>query len=294
MLSAELVRSVLDSAPDAMIIIDASGAIVFANDQVTALFGYPADQVVGLRVERLLPERFRERHIGHRANYAKAGRVRPMGIGLDLFALRADGTEFPVEISLSPIRDGDQLVIAAAIRDVTERKRVERELKQARAEADRANLAKSRFLATASHDLRQPLQSLGLLNGTLRRLVTGSDASEALEQQELAIGAMSRLLNALLDISKLESGAVKPDVTDFQVAALLEELRAEFAGLARDKGLLFSVETSVDSVHSDPSLVGQILGNLIANAIKYTPRGSISIRCRREGDSVRIDVRDSG
>src|SRR5262245_5738475 len=258
MLSAELVRSVLDSAPDAMIIIDASGAIVFANDQVTALFGYPADQVVGLRVERLLPERFRERHIGHRANYAKAGRVRPMGIGLDLFALRADGTEFPVEISLSPIRDGDQLVIAAAIRDVTERKRVERELKQARAEADRANLAKSRFLATASHDLRQPLQSLGLLNGTLRRLITNPtpDAADALEQQELASAAMSRLLNALLDISKLESGAVKPDVTDFHVAALLEQLRAEFAGLARNKGLLFTVQTSADSARSDPSLVG--------------------------------------
>src|SRR5690242_20545174 len=151
MLSAELVRSVLDSAPDAMIIIDASGSVLFANNQISALFGYSGDAVIGRKVEMLLPERFRNRHVGHRSSYAASGRVRPMGAGLELFALRADGTEFPVEISLSPIRDGADLLIAAAIRDVTDRKRVERELKEARAEADRANLAKSRFLATASH-----------------------------------------------------------------------------------------------------------------------------------------------
>jgi PAS domain S-box-containing protein len=294
MLSAELVRSVLESAPDAMIIIDASGLVLFANHQTTALFGYSRDAVIGRKVEMLLPERFRYRHVGHRSSYAEAGRARPMGIGLDLFALRANGTEFPVEISLSPIRDGTELLIAAAIRDVTDRKRAERELKEARAEADRANLAKSRFLATASHDLRQPLQTLGMLNGTLRRFISEPEGLEALGQQELAIRSMSRLLNALLDISKLESGAIEPDITDFRVAALFEELRGEFASLARSKGLQFSVEASADSVHSDPSLVGQILRNLVANAIKYTNSGSVVLVCRRDADVVHVDVRDSG
>jgi two-component system, sensor histidine kinase len=294
MLSAELVRSVLDSAPDAMIIIDASGTVLFANHQTTALFGHSREWVIGQKVEMLLPQRYRERHMGHRTHYASAGRARPMGIGLELFALRADGTEFPVEISLSPIRDGRNLLIAAAIRDVTDRKRVEGELMEARAEADRANMAKSRFLATASHDLRQPLQSLGMLNGTLRRFVSDPEALEALGQQELAIGSMSRLLNALLDISKLESGAVKPDITDFHVAALFDELRSEFASLARSKGLQFVVEASAESVHSDPSLVGQILRNLVANAIKYTPAGTVRLLCRRNDDHLRIDVSDSG
>jgi len=294
MLSAELLRSAMESAPDAMIIIDASGAIVFANDQVGVLFGYPHEQVVGLTVESLLPERFRHRHVAHRHNYAESLRLRPMGMGLDLFALRSDGTEFPVEISLSPIQDGETVLIAAAIRDVSDHMRVEREAREARAQADRANLAKSRFLATASHDLRQPLQSLALLNGTLRRLISDPDALDALAQQDQAIGAMSRLLNALLDISKLESGAIKPDITDFQVATLFEELRAEFAGLAGSKGLRLAVEPSADTVRSDPSLVGQILRNLITNAIKYTPKGSISLRCRREAEAVRIDVRDTG
>ncbi|MEP7245905.1 MAG: PAS domain S-box protein [Gammaproteobacteria bacterium] len=294
MLTAELVRSVLESAPDAMIIIDASGSILFVNHQVTALFGYNREQVITRSVDMLLPERFRERHVSHRRNYIEAGRTRPMGIGLELFAQRKDGSEFPVEISLSPIRDGETLLVAAAIRDVTDRKRVERELEETRAEADRANLAKSRFLATASHDLRQPLQSLGLLNGTLRRLVSDDDALEALDQQALAISAMSRLLNALLDISKLESGAIKPDITDFDVANLLEELRAEFASLAQSKGLELAVEPSTDTVRSDPSLVGQILRNLVSNAIKYTQRGVVRLACRRESDAVRIEVRDSG
>ena len=294
MLSAELLRSAMESAPDAMIIINASGDILFANQQVTALFGYTQEQAVGLTIESLLPERFRHRHVAHRHSYMDRLRLRPMGVCLDLFALRNDGTEFPVEVSLSPIQDRETVLIAAAIRDVTNRMRVEREAREARAQADRANLAKSRFLATASHDLRQPLQSLALLNGTLRRLISDPDALDALAQQNQAIGAMSRLLNALLDISKLESGAIKPDITEFRVATLFDELRAEFAGLAGSKGLRLAVEPSADTVRSDPSLVGQILRNLIANAIKYTMKGSISLGCHREAEAVRIDVRDTG
>ena len=103
MLSSELVRSALESAPDAIVIADGEGNILFVNQQVTALFGYPPWELSGLPVECLLPERFRTRHVAHRARFASDGRMRPMGAGLDLFARRRDGTEFPVEISLSPI-----------------------------------------------------------------------------------------------------------------------------------------------------------------------------------------------
>jgi signal transduction histidine kinase len=165
---------------------------------------------------------------------------------------------------------------------------------QAREAADRANEGKSRFLATASHDLRQPLQTLALLNGSLRRIVTAPEAAEALSQQELAIGAVSRLLNALLDISKLESGAVKPQPSDFAVRTLFEELQREFADLARSKGLVLRVEPSTYAVHSDPALVGQILRNLVSNALKYTQLGAVRLRCRRDGAGVWIEVVDSG
>lgn len=319
----ELARSALDAAPDAMIIIDASGAIQFVNQQVCTLFGYPPDEIVGRSVEQLIPERFRTRHVGHRKLYVSNVRARPMGAGLDLYARRKDGSEVPVEISLSPIEFGDRVLVAAAIRDITDRNRAKAELivaresadraraaadhareiadqareiaDQAREAADRANQGKSRFLATASHDLRQPLQTLALLNGTLRRMVSEPDAADALAQQEQAIGAMSRLLNALLDISKLESGAIKPEPTDFTVAALFEELRREFAGMAARKGLELQIKASPDCVYSDPSLVEQILRNLVSNAIKYTRQGQVLLQSLHQPDArIRIEVLDTG
>jgi len=300
-LTGELARRVLDAAPDALIIIDAQGIVRFANAQASVLFGYPHEQLVGQPLESLIPERFRARHAGHRKGYLAAPRPRPMGTGLALFARRRDGAEFPVEISLSPVA-GEQALVAAAIRDATERMRAEAELKAAReaadesrAAADRANQAKSRFLATASHDLRQPLQTLALLNGALRRMVTASDATaEVLAQQEHAVGTMSRLLNTLLDISKLESGAVKPDLRDFRIAKVLEAIRREFRPLAQTKGLELRVESSEESAHSDPAMVEQILKNLVSNAVKYTHQGRVVVRCRREGTTLRIDVLDTG
>lgn len=327
---SDLAQSTLDAAPDALIVIDVTGKVRFANRQVSALFGYRHDEVVGQPIEMLMPARFRDRHVSHRSTYAESGRARPMGAGLELFGQRRDGEEFPVEISLSPIQDKEEALVAAAIRDVTERKRAEKELiaarqaaerareiaedsrqaaeiarlaadrskeiaDQARDIADRANLGKSRFLATASHDLRQPLQTLSLLNGTMRRIVTDPDATEILDQEEHAIAAMSRLLNALLDISKLESGAIKPDPTDFSVSALFRALRADFANLAQSKGLQLRIEECNDSVHSDRSLIEQVVRNLVSNAIKYTREGYVALRCWHNPPSlVSIEVLDTG
>jgi two-component system, sensor histidine kinase len=293
-LSSALLASILESAPDAIVIVDATGSILFASRRITALCGYLPEEIVGQGIECLLPERFRQIHLGHRRNYARNAHPRPMGVDLDLYALHKDGTELPVEISLSPIRDGERLLVAAALRDITERKRIQTELTQAREAADRANLAKSRFLATASHDLRQPLQTLSLLNGTLRRVVRDPVAGEAVAQQGQAIDAMSRLTNALLDISKLESGAVRPDPADFAVAALFEEMRKEFASVAASKGLELRIETAAPSAHSDPALVGQILRNLVSNAIKYTHRGWVRLRSVPAAAGLRLEVADSG
>jgi len=294
MLSSELVRSVLDSAPDAMVIIDSAGTVLFANNQVTALFGYARDEVVGGPIEKLMPERFRTRHVGHRHGYTSNVRVRPMGMGLDLYGMRKDGSEFPVEISLSPVSQGTERAVAAAIRDVTERKIVEQALRDARQEAEHANLAKSRFLATASHDLRQPLQTLSLLNGALRRTVRDEDCMDMLQQQEQALDAMSRLLNALLDISKLESGAIKTQPGDFELAALFDELRRDFANVAASKGLRLAIDATALRANSDPALIGQVLRNLLSNAIKYTRAGTVELRASPRDGRVRIEVRDTG
>jgi signal transduction histidine kinase len=166
--------------------------------------------------------------------------------------------------------------------------------REAREEANRANLAKSRFLSTASHDLRQPMQTLSLLNGTLRRMVREPDAAEALLRQEEAIGTMSRLLNALLDISKVEQGAIKPEPANFAVSPLLEAVSREFRTVAASKGLQFRVEECSYTAHSDPALVEQIVRNLVSNAIKYTKAGSVTLCSRRAAGGVHIDVIDTG
>jgi PAS domain S-box-containing protein len=277
-----------------MVLVDAQGRIVFVNQKLYSLLGYAGEELCGQPIELLIPERFRSRHIGHRAAFAGESRLRPMGAGLELYARRKDGSEFPVEVSLSAIQDHDAQLIAAAIRDATDRKRVQEELILAREAADRANQAKSRFLATASHDLRQPLQSLALLNGTLRRLVDHPDAVEALAHQDRAIEAMSQLLNALLDISKLESGAIKPEHADFSIASLFDEMHEEFMDVAANKGLQFHVSAAPAAIHSDPSLVGQILRNLLSNAVKYTRAGSITLNSLLRPGSIRIEVIDTG
>jgi PAS domain S-box-containing protein len=293
MLFTSAVQEVLDVAPDAMVFLDEEGSILFANRQVRALFGYSPEDLRGRPIEWLLPERLRDRHVAHRRDYFRSLRLRPMGIGLELLARRADGSEFPVEISLSPIRDGDGITVAAAVRDATERRTTERQLQLLRDEAQRASQAKSRFLATASHDLRQPLQALSLLNGALAQHVDGEGA-EILEQQAQAIATMSRLLNALLDVSKLESGRVTPELADVPVRNVLDDLCLEFSGLASSKGLELTVQACPDTVRTDPALIAQALRNLLANAVKYTDRGSIGLSAERCDQGVRIAVRDTG
>ena len=296
-----LARRVLDAAADAMIIIDAFGTIWFANRRVSALFGYEHDEIIGEDIEILMPERLRGHHAPHGGDLASTVRMRTLEPGLDLYGQRRDGTEFALELSLSPIEEVGQTLFAATLRDVTDRRRVEAELVVARDAieamrelADRANQGRKRYLEAANHDLRQPLQTLVRLNETLRGLVTDPRAVEVLSQQGQAIGVMSRLLNDLLDIGRLESGAVQPVPIDFAVAAVFEELRAEFTSVAASKGLQLEIEQCDGLVHADFVLVEQMLRNLVSNAIEYTREGYVRLRCLPWGEFVRIEVLDTG
>jgi signal transduction histidine kinase/CheY-like chemotaxis protein len=165
---------------------------------------------------------------------------------------------------------------------------------RARESAERAHRAKSRFLAAASHDLRQPLQTLALLTGTLRRIVPDPDAREVLQQQEDAIQAASQLINAILDLTRLDSGAITPEVTDFEIGGLFDELRREFIVLAANKGLDLRIDCAGGTISSDRALVSQVLRNLVSNAIKYTRDGSVSLHCLRQSSDTRLEVRDTG
>ena len=287
-------KHLLELAPDAMIIIDEHGKIAIVNGQAEEMFGYQRSEMLGQRIEMLLPERLRRVHVGHRSGYGLDPRLRPMGQGQDLVARRKDGTEFPVEISLSPVKANNGRFVSSVIRDVTERKRMEDEINAARQAALRANKANSAFLAAASHDLRQPVQALSLLNGALRRTVTDERALQMVDSQQHSLTAMTNLLNSLLDISRLDAGAVTPELENFPINRLIDRLSDEFARQAQHHGLEFTSCGCTTVVNSDPNLLAEIIQNFVSNAIRYTDKGSVSLACSEENGACVIRVTDTG
>ena len=292
---AEITQHLLRSSPDALVVVDDRGRILFANDTVTELFGYRPEQLLNQSLDMLVPERLRARHVGQVAGFFREPRSREMGAAsADLFARRADGTEFAAGIRLAPVRIGDKLLVAAAIRDGTERQRANEALVAAREEAVGANRAKSRFLATASHDLRQPLQTIRLLNAAMSRMAGDSEIGKLLKHQQQAIESTTRLLNALLDISRLESGAIEPQRVRVWIPDLFEELRAEFDPVARARGLQLQVNAAAVSVMTDRVLFQQLLQNVLSNACKYTDEGAVTLDCTQQDGGLSIRVIDSG
>ncbi len=287
-------RTLLETAPDAMIIVDSGGAITVVNSQTEVMFGYARHELLGRKIEMLLPDRLRGTHTDHRDGYIAAPSVRPMGQGRELLGLRSNGEEFPVEISLSPVETEAGRFVSSTVRDVTERDRMEKQIIAARREAERANKANTAFLAAASHDLRQPVQALSLLNGALRRTVKDERALSMIDSQENSLTAMTNLLNSLLDISRLDAGAIEPEFEVFPMSRLIDRLAAEFGRQAHHKGLRFSAETCTTVVRSDVSLLGEVLQNLVSNAIRYTEEGEVTISCSHVGDRCRLEVRDTG
>ncbi|MGB5081660.1 MAG: hybrid sensor histidine kinase/response regulator [Burkholderiales bacterium] len=168
------------------------------------------------------------------------------------------------------------------------------ELTAKKEEAERANVAKSRFLAAASHDLRQPLHALSLLASALTGKVQHPETRQVVDEINLSVESLESLFNALLDISKLDAGVVVAERTDHAVQVLFEKLQREYAAEAHAKGLRLRLMPSRMVLYSDPTLMERILRNLISNAMRYTDAGGVVVGCRRRGENVRIEVWDSG
>jgi two-component system, chemotaxis family, CheB/CheR fusion protein len=184
--------------------------------------------------------------------------------------------------------------IVITFTDITERKRVKRALVQAKQQAERANAAKSRFLAAASHDLRQPLQTLHLLQGLLAKVVVEEAAQKLIARFDQTLAGMSGMLNTLLDINQIDSGAVRVEKVTFPIGDLFDVLRDEFACHADDQKVSLHVMPCSLSIHSDPRLLEQMIRNLLSNALKYTKRGKVLLGCRRRNGKLSIEVCDTG
>ena len=292
---------VFDSMPDAIVIVNALGRIVHLNRQAVTLFGHPVEAAVGSPMEILLPHRLRAQHVPQRSAYQRAPGLRPMGQGLDLHGLHADGHEFPVEISLSPIEvDGRQLVISA-IRDIGDRKTIELALHQKNVELERASRAKDHFLAAMSHELRTPLNAILGFTGLMLMKLPGP-LTETQERHLQHVQSSGRhllsLINDLLDLAKVESGHVELVGEDVDVQALCNEVLEAMRPTAQAKGLALGVELASHPamVHADRRALHQVVLNLVGNAVKFTPQGAVLIRvpaCTR-GQPWRIEVEDTG
>jgi protein-histidine pros-kinase len=280
-------RAMLEAAPDAIVAVDQAGRITLVNAQTERLFGYRREDLLGQLVEILVPEQARDIHPRHRMRYLGEPKPRPMGAGIELSALRRDGTQFPAEISLSAIETDEGTLVAAAIRDVSERIRFERQLREKNIELEKANKAKDAFLASMSHELRTPLNAIIGFTGTLLMGLPGPLNPEQTHQLQLVETSGQHLLsliNDLLDLAKIESGKVEitPETIDYHSVVL--EVVQSMRPLAEQRGLSLTAHLPDEECLgvADRRALGQILINLVHNAIKFTPEGEVRIELIRD------------
>lgn len=259
----EKFHSLLDSAPDATVIVNEQGLIQMTNTQTEKLFGYTRDQLLGKPVEILIPTELRNKHVHHRADFAKSSKVRAMGVGIELNAVKRDGSMFPVEISLSPIQTEEGMLISASVRDISHRKALENELKKTNTELEA-------FTYSVSHDLRAPLR--GIIGFTS---VLEEEYSDKLDAEAKRITTiikdntikMGRLIDDLLSFSR--TGRQEINKTDINTSAMVHEIMEELTDQSKADQIKWDIRKLLP-LKGDISTIRQVWINLLSNAIKYT------------------------
>ena len=283
-----LFRGLLEAAPDGMVIVNRDGEIVLVNAQVEEMFGYQRAELVGEPVEILVPDRYSGMHMAFRNGYVSEPRTRPMGLAGDLHARRKDGSEFPIEVTLSPLETDEGLLVSAAVRDISERRRMQEE-------TDRV---KDEFFATVSHELRTPLTSM-IGYG---ELMTDLEELSPQGQRFLSVIMRSaerelRLVDDLLTLVAIEESGLAIRSAEIDLERVVREAVEAARPRTEEARLALSLETPGTAVpmYGDRDRLGQAMDNLLSNAIKFTPAdGRVRVVLRTSGPAAEIDVIDTG
>jgi PAS domain S-box-containing protein len=284
-------RSVVEHAPNAMVMVNSAGTILMVNGQTERLFGYAPGELIGQPVEVLVPERFRDVHPSHRAAFLFDAHARPMGAGRDLFGRRKDGTEVPIEIGLNPIVTAEGNAVLASIIDITVRKTIEQALR----DSDRR---KDEFLATLAHELRNPLAPVR--NAVQILHMKAPDPPElqwATQVIDRQIQTMTRLIDDLMDVSRISRGKLEIKPEPFELAAVINHAVEAVGPLIAKQEHQLTVSLSPDPILVDADLIrlSQVFSNLLGNAAKYTERGGrIELRAEPQAGVVAVSIKDTG
>ena len=277
-------RTLVEDAPNAIVITSLTGQIVQVNRTAEKMFGYASDELLGQGIELLIPEQFHKVHRQHLAQYAAAPQSRPMGADLKLYARRKDGNEFPVEIGLGIFETEEGPLVGATVLDITERKEVE-------------NL-KDELISIVSHELRTPLTSirgsLGLLAAGLLGKISGK-AKHMLEVATNNTDRLVRLLNDILDIQRMEAGRIQMVPTVCDARELMESVGESMQPMAEEAGVTLQVDSASAPLWADHDRIIQVLTNLISNAIKFSSAGgTVRLLAQSRGDEILFQVCDEG
>ena len=297
-------RSVLELAPDGLMVVDTKGTIRLANARCEELFGHTREELIGQSVEGLVPADVRPAHPALRETFHQSPAAREMGVGKELRGVRKDGSEFPLEIGLSPLpaRGSEGAQVAVSIRDVTERKEQERALKLAKARAEEATATKSMFLANMSHEIRTPMNAILNMTGLALEADLAAKPHQFITVAHSSAKNLLGILNDILDFSKIEADKLELENAPFSLREVLEEVTETFRAVVIQKHvelITHALPTVPDGLRGDALRFRQVLTNLVSNAFKFTDKGEVLLKVEPVEEtaheiSLRVSVRDTG
>ena len=300
--ATEMNRAILDTAVNPIITINASGLVHSFNPAAQRLFGYTLADVIGKNIKMLMPEPFYSGHDGYLSAFLNTGHAKVIGMGRDLEGLRKDGTVFPMHLTVGAMEVGGEKMFVGIIMDITERKRMEMELMASKVEAELSNKAKSEFLANMSHEIRTPLNAI--LGGAelLGETDLTPEQANYVNASHIAGENLLDIINTILDLSKIESGKFEIDSIGFNLTKVVDDVCRVMAFRVneRDLELIYTIQSEVPTgIIGDPLRLGQMLINLIGNAVKFTEKGYIYLEVEKvevniDFAVIRFTVQDTG